>query len=149
MSPVSAPSVQRLGDAVLLQGQALAEVRHLLAIGLRERERRDAMPPSSGLRFLLAVISEAIAEGELLMSSPRHRSATLHAALTDSPMEEAMAEMTSDQVAAVLGVGRRQAQRLAGSIGSRRLGGVLVFDAGAVQSFAASRQRKDHHPHGR
>jgi hypothetical protein len=60
---LTAPAAQRLGSAVLLQGAPeLLELRYLLTLGLRERNRRDGMPASGAARQVLAVISEAITQ---------------------------------------------------------------------------------------
>lgn len=143
------PAMQRLGSAVLIQGPAaLLEVQHLLALGARERQHRDALPPSPGVRHLLALLAEAVAEHETTVSPPRHDGVVAGGGPGDSTVGK-VDEITSDQVAALLGVGRRQAQRLAGSIGSRKVpGGALVFDRCAVLAYAAQR-REDHDPHGR
>ena len=136
------PPVQRLGRAVLLQGPVLLEVRHLLALGARERQRRDALAPSPGLRHLLAVLSEAVAE-DGAMTPPRHGDVAAGAGPGDSGVER-VEEITTDEAAAILALGRRQVQRLAPSIGSRKVpGGALAFDRGAVLAYAAQRLERE------
>lgn len=142
---MTAPAMQRLGGAVLITtAPALAELRHTLALGARTRERRDGYPQSAGMRELLGLLSEAIAECE--MSRPRHGDVAPVAALEDSEEMGTLEELSTAQASALLGVGRRQTQRLAGEIGGRKVpGGALVFHRGAVEAHAALRQHEDTH----
>ena len=152
---VTAPAVQRLGSAVLLQGPALAEVLHLVALGARERERRNGLPASRRLRDLLAVLAETVAEDELVSPLsdrqyacsdmvPRHRD--IHERDDSADFDTSVMrrhEISTGEVAEVLGVSQRQVQRLASSIGSRRApSGRLVFDGLAVQAYAATRKEE-------
>jgi len=142
VTPAPAPPLQLLGGAVLIQGApALLEVQHLLALGARERQRRDALPPSPRVRLLLALLAEAAAADEAA-SPARHRDVAGSAVSTDSVAEK-VEGISTGEAAELLSLGRRQVQRLAPSIGARKVpGGALVYDRGAVSAYAAARRQE-------
>ncbi len=149
---MSAPATLRLGSSVLVSGAILREALYVLALGCRERDRRDGLPPSSRLRYLMSVLAEAAAEDELMsrssdVQSARSPAVSRHGDMEcglDSPDFEVSVmrchELTSREAAAVLGVGQRQVQRLASLLGGRRApSGRLLFDTLAVQAYATRR----------
>lgn len=150
-SVVRPPSVQRMGSAVVLQGTALLEVRALLALGVRERDRRDAVPPSQGIRLVLALLTEALAEAELL-SPPRQRDACSADGLRQSDVDQYVdwsdlqgqrRRIGSREAAVMLRNSQRTVQRAASSLGGRRgPDGRLSFDADVVLEYAADRDAR-------
>ncbi len=143
---MSTPPVQRMGTAVVLQDRALLEVRHLLALGVRERERRDAVPSSSTMRFLLALLTEAIAEQELV-SPPRQQDASSNGVPRHGDVDEYpdrsdfRRRIGSREAARLLRNSQRTVQRVASSLGGRRgPDGRYTFDADLVAEFAAERE---------
>jgi hypothetical protein len=139
--------VQRLEHIVVLQGAPLLELRHLLTLGARERLRRDGVPASPTLRYILAVTTAAI-DVASATSSEQVKDRTRHGDMTKGTDPSRLSwvdredEITTKEAAVLLGVGIRQVQRLASLIGSRRVNGALVFDRGAVTDFAAQRQQE-------
>jgi len=135
--------VQRLGASILVQGPALRELQYLLVLGARERQRRDALQASVGVRHLLALLAEAVDEDDPVTRA-RHGDVAGGAAPADSMVMGTPQEITTGEAAAILALGRRQVQRLTPSLGSRRVpGGALVFDRGAVEAYAAQRRQRD------
>jgi len=124
------PQVQRLGKALLIQGPAIALTAHLLQVGAeRVRDRNGTVLP--GTEQLVREAREAAG-----MSGERHR------VMVNPPDRE---ELTSEGVidareaAEMLGLGVRQVQRLAASLGAQRVGRTFVYDRGAVTAYAAHR----------
>jgi hypothetical protein len=142
---VNSQDVQPLGVAVLLQGAALAEIRHLALMGARDRQRRDGVPPSLTLRHALQVMTAAV-NVAAATSSVQVSEDTRHGDIAQGPKPAQLGmdgnAMSTREVAVLLGVGTRQVQRLASLIGFRRVNGALVFDRHAVNDFAAQRQRR-------
>ncbi len=140
---MTAPAVQRLGASILVQGPALRELQYLLVLGARERQRRDALQASVGVRHLLALLAEAVDEDDPVTRA-RHGDVAGGADSADSAVMGTPQEITTGEAAAILALGRRQVQRLASSIGARRVpGGAFVLDRAAVEGYAAQRRQKD------
>ncbi len=140
---MTAPAVQRLGASILVQGPALRELQYLLVLGARERQRRDALQASVGVRHLLALLAEAVDEDDPVTRA-RHGDVAGGADSADSAVMGTPQEITTGEAAAILALGRRQVQRLASSIGARRVpGGAFVFDKLAVAAYAAQRRQRD------
>lgn len=135
------PSAQRLGSAVLLQGPAVADVAHLVEVGLRARQARDGIAPTTRQ---LAVLRELRGARDDLAPSrtasrPRHRDAADGSGLARLAL--CPDELSTHAAAALLGVGVRQVQRLAPRLGARRQpSGALLYDRAAVLSEAATRR---------
>lgn len=132
-----APAVQALGSAVLLQGAALAEVLHLVAVGAQVRQRRDGIPPSPALQDLIAVLARAVDDSPLSPTRQRH----VVTAVTSEDLKSVGVPMGSREAAELLGLSVRQIQRSAAVLGGHRIGGRLVFDRDAVIAHQASRRQ--------
>lgn len=127
------PPLQRLGAAVLLQGPVLQQCRALVTKAVREASRRDGIPPSPMTRDLLQALSEAC---EMQPMSLARQGDTENS----RPLEEYEVELGigSQEASDLLGVSRRQIQRLAdaGKLESRRsTNGALVFDRAEVVTY--------------
>lgn len=141
--------MQRMGSAVLLQDTALLEVRHLLALGVREREQRNAVPPSHNVRLLLAMLTDAIAEMELV-SPPRQQTGcsadTPRQRDSDDQLDwsdlQGQRRIGSREAARMLRTSQRTVQRAASSLGGRRgPDGRLTFDVDLIVEYAATRDK--------
>ena len=126
------PPVQRLGDAVLIQGRALPTLTHLALLGARERARRGGVEPGGAVREWLQLLADA--------SHARHDGVVAD----DESAESALLEpIGAKEAATMLGIGVRQAQRIARSIGGRRCpGGAWEFERGAVVAYIAGRDER-------
>ena len=126
------PGVQRLGPAIVLQGAALVEVMGLVALGIRERSRRNGVNASPRLTNLLGEMGEA---ASWAMSSG-------HADVPKTPVLAGSdsVEIPTEEAAAMLALSDRQVRRLASTLGARKVHGALVWDRGAVAAYAAERQ---------
>lgn len=139
MRPVK-PPLQRFGDAVLVQtAPALAEVRHTLALGARTRERSDGIPPSSGMRHLLALLSEAIAEATLTADV---RSVGHAEVRCEAEMSQSNGWVDAATAARMLELTDRQTRRLAPHLGGHLVKGKWRFDRAAVVAEVQHRQKE-------
>ena len=129
------PAVQRFGSVVLLQGPAVLDVWHLVALGVRAAHR-DGIGLAR-VDHLQAVLAAAAAEVRATSEPGQRDVAQVPARATCDPSEP----LTTREVAVMLGVSPRQAQRMQAQLGARKLRSrVLIFDRGAVESY-----RADHH----
>ncbi len=130
------PTVQKLGRAVLLQGQAVVDTHLVFELGI-QRAGRDGINPAR-LAPLRSALAAAAAE-------VRATSGVGHADVRDepsAPVSEPTAPLTTREVATMLDISSRQAQRLAATLEARRLRtGVLVFDRYTVEAYIADRER--------
>lgn len=129
---MTAPAVQRLGPAVLLQGPAVLEMMRLTILGARLRSQRDGIAMPESTRCLIQALADAAAE----VSPTRHDDV---ASEPDPATWEQVTAMTTKEVAGMLQLSQRQAQRLAPALGGRKVGGVVLVDRDAVLSLAAQR----------
>lgn len=126
--PGSPPEVELLGSAVLLRGPIVAEVRRLLALGIRDAVRRDGLrPPARALR-LLAVLDAAAGVRADVRPLP------------DPPGPRTVDSMSTREVAETLGLSDRQARRLADRLGGIRTTAGWRFGAEQVRDAAATRR---------
>ncbi len=127
------PAVQRLGSAVLLQGPAVVDVWHLVALGVRAAHR-DGIGLAR-VDHLQAVLAAAAAEVRATSEPGQRHVAQLPVGALSDPSEP----LGSKEVAAMLGVSPRQAQRMQAQLGARKLRSrVLIFDRGAVEAYLAA-----------
>lgn len=130
------PAVQKLGSALLLQGQDVVDAWRLVELGI-QRAGRDGINPAR-LAPLRSALAAAAAE-------VRSMSGVGHADVRDepsAPVSEPTAPLTTREVATMLDISPRQAQRLATTLEARRLRtGVLVFDRATVEAYIAGREQ--------
>jgi len=132
---VTVPAVQRFGSVVLLQGPAVLDVWHLVALGVRAAHR-DGIGLAR-VDHLQAVLAAAAAEVRATSECGHGDVAQLPAGALSDPSEP----LTTGEVATMLGLSPRQTQRMARTLDARRLrSGRLLFDRGAVDAYLA-----DHH----
>jgi len=137
-----APAVQQLGSAVLLQGPAVVDVWHLVALGVRAAQR-DGIGLAR-VDHLQAVLAAAAAEVRATSGTGQCDVAQVPARATCDPSEP----LTTREAAAMLGLSTRQTQRMARTLGARQLrSGVYVYDRGAVDAYLIERNHHEgHHP---
>ncbi len=129
------PAVQQFGSAVLLQGPAVVDVWHLVALGVRAAHR-DGIGLAR-VDHLQAVLAAAAAEVRATSEAGQGDVAQEPARAGSDPSEP----LTTREVATMLGLSPRQTQRMARTLDARRLRcGRLLFDRGAVDAYLA-----DHH----
>lgn len=134
MSNSQVPPIQRLGDAVLLQGPILAELRWVLGVGINVVTRRDAVVPASMIA-LRAELNRAIAD--------RGDAATPQSADPESSVLEHDSDgISTVEAAAILGLQPRQVRHIHERLGGRRVGSTWVFDVEAVE--AEVQRRREH-----
>lgn len=95
----------RVGPVVLLAGPAVPAALYAVRVAQRER-RRDGLPPSRALDRLAGVLSPGG-----------------HEDMPAEPIDEPEPMMSTSEAAALLGVSRRQATRLAPQLDGRFTGG--------------------------
>ena len=127
------PPVLSLTGSVLLTGPALTDAYYLVAAGIRYT-RHNGHPIPARFETLLTVIGEQRAK-----SQPGQCDT-----LTPAPRQHCETEelIGSQQAADILGVSKRQTQRLAADLDGRLAGGHWVFDKKAVEAYAAQRNTK-------
>ena len=129
------PLVLKLGTAVLVQGEAVVDLHLLAEMGIRFA-RRDGIG-SARLEPLRAVLAETATQVRS-MSEAGHADVRAEPQPSESDMTE---PLTTQEVATMLHIGRRQAQRMATTLDAHRLRtGVLVFDRATVESYVAGRE---------
>ena len=112
------PSVQRLGDALLIQGDAVEGLRFAVAVALAAR-KRNGLPVPVPLAELAA---------ELAVGGQRDTTSKAH-----NDTEGRQAEWIDTQEAArMLGCSKRQARRQAPLLGGHLAGGRWLLDRRAV-----------------
>ena len=137
MTTVAVPAVQRLGSAVLLQGPAVVDVWHLVALGVRAA-RRDGIGLAR-VDHLQAVLAAAAAEVRATSGTGQCDVAQVPARATCNPSEP----LSTREAADLLGLSPRQTQRIARTLAARQLrSGRLIFDRGAVDAYLIER---NHH----
>jgi len=144
MNTPPAPAVQRLGSAVLLQGQAVLAAQGLIAIGVRETTRRDGISPSPGLQALLRVLSEVALDIRSESAPGRPQTVPIVADAASSTVQD---ELTTNEVATMLGIGARQVRRLAPGLGGHLVRGSWIFPRSAIDSTFHSRCNSNERDH--
>lgn len=104
------------GPAVILSGRWLAIARQAL-IAAQIARRRNGLPESRDYAHLICALTST-ASRERQPDPP------------DMPPSE---PMTSEQAARILGISKRQTQRIATQLGGRLIGGRWLLDPAAVQ----------------
>lgn len=143
MVDVTPPAAQQLGTAVLVQGAAVLDLWYLAALGVRVC-RRDGLLPVDRLKPMLDVLAATA-------TTVRQSSAgqvDVRPGLNSSESEHVLDKVTTAEVAQMLNVSHRQAQRITRQLGGRRgPGSALVVDRGAVEAHRQARQtdRRAHH----
>jgi hypothetical protein len=131
------PPVQRLGNAVLLQGPAILDAHYLVALGIRETARRDGIRASPRLQRIAEALASAAAD-------IRDASGIGHEDVPDSTDLEnsnPLDRISTFEAASILGIGARHTCRLAGVIGGRKgPGNAYTFDRAAVEAHAHRRK---------
>ncbi len=131
------PAVQRLGSAVLLQGPAVVDVWHLVALGVRAAQR-DGIGLAR-VDHLQAVLAAAAAEVRATSGTGQCDVAQVPARATCDPSEP----LSTREAADLLGLSPRQTQRMARTLDAHQLrSGRLIFDRGAVDAYLIER---NHH----
>lgn len=128
-----APSVQRLGNAVLLQGVAIHDAAYLIKLGLRVSSGRDGVHPSDRWLRLYRELQSAT-------SDTRNGAASSMPSAPDFPVED-LDLITTREAAMLLRLSLRQVQNLAPSLGARRVGRQLLLDRDLVTTEASRRNR--------
>ncbi len=137
MTAVAVPAVQRLGSAVLLQGPAVVDVWHLVALGVRAA-RRDGIGLAR-VDHLQAELAAAAAEVRATSGTGQCDVAQVPARATCDPSEP----LSTREAADLLGLSPRQTQRMARTLDAHQLrSGRLIFDRGAVDAYLIER---NHH----
>lgn len=127
---------QLLGAAVLLQGQSLRDVQRLVALGMREVERRDGIVPPARVAEVERLLRQAADLDRL-----RQRLSPGGRVLGESggvrPDWEPARRLTTRQAAAMLQLSERQVRRKAATLGGCLIGPILTFDGDLVAQLAA------------
>ena len=135
---MTAPAVQKLGSAVLLQGPAVHDVCYLVGLGLKYRAMMDGCSPREHHRRLLALLTDAAISRPV--SADGHADARQEVDLAESTRGDGPVQ--TDTAARMLGLTTRQVRRLADQLGGRRIGGTWVFDRAAVSAEAIRRREE-------
>lgn len=110
---------------VLVEAEHIAVLRYAVATAVREK-RRVGMAPSPALVELHQAAEHAYRQA---MSLTRHDDTP------PAPVEQPSTWIDTDQAARILGVTRRQAQRLARTLDARRVGQAWTFDPDRVHEY--------------
>lgn len=133
---MTTPAVQRFGDAVLLQGPAVAETAYLVNLGLRWRSTVDGAAPSAHHRRLLELLNDA-AEATISPGVLEDRTSDVR----EVPDESSLGVVIGSVAAArLLDLSPRHVTRLADHFSGQRRGGRWVFSRAAVLAEAARRK---------
>ncbi|MDV8022006.1 hypothetical protein [Rhodococcus sp. IEGM 1330] len=126
------PPVQTLGDAVLIQGEALALVQRAVEIMHARNSGRRSSLVFDTLRRRLGHAMDV----QAAMSSTRHDDTTLQESEPDSVLTE---QIGTRAAAEILGLTQRQCQRLVIELGGARCSGRWMFTRDAVHALKAER----------
>lgn len=125
------PGLQVLGDHVLVSGPALYRLALLADEGLRARRRAGTKDPASAADLVRVLARSAGA-------IQRQAEEALRAPVVTWDERKSDDLMTTAEVAKALGIDRRQAARLAGRLGARKVSGAanapLLFARDAVEA---------------
>lgn len=124
--------------AVMLHGRALREVYFLAATGLRSVERHcgaKGQVPEPGLRELVESIGRTVAADRAMT---RERRDAMTAAIASADSQDSI-PIDSSEAGRILGLSKRQTQRIARSLDGTLVGGRWLFDRSTVESYAAQR----------
>ncbi len=132
---VTAPDVQQLGDAVLIQGDALRALYIALHRAIRATSAAGHSP--ARLQAIQQQIHRALTTQ---MSDHGHPVAKSFDAQSESNCQGAAELMSVAEAAAELGVSERQMRRLAHDLG-QRVGASWAFNRIAVLALARAREK--------
>jgi hypothetical protein len=138
MSIDDQPPIQQLGSAILIQGdEGLTQLARCVLAQIREVQRNgySAEPYAQLLRTIHTA----------RMSQPRHEHANCQLVDAHSNSHGVDDWISVAAAAEVLGVTRRQVQRLAPGLSpgqARRIGNVWALRSGAVMALSEERKRK-------
>ena len=118
-----------LGPAVLVDGDTLPTLRWCVAVAVREKRRNGTRPGP-----ILAALDQAAAQA---MTASRQSDIP-----EPAPRPHSDQWLSTEQVADRLGISRRQAQRLAGTLDARRVGQTLMFDPDTVHEYATHKEHQ-------
>lgn len=123
------PALQRLGAAVLLQDLALRDTYYLVSLAISYRKRQGIRPDVR----VLALQTE--------LGAAVHADRLRHDDVAEAPIEQSQS-IGTDEAAALLGMSRRQVQRIARSLDGQRSrpGTTWVFDRRVVVAYRDSVQ---------
>ncbi|BBY54218.1 hypothetical protein H7J07_01380 [Mycobacterium koreense] len=132
------PPVQRLGGAVLLQGQSVVDAVYLLAQGIRAAQR-DGYPTArfEGLRRAMVAAYEF--QSEAAMSATRHGDV---AAEVDSSQSQCELISTTE-AASIAGLTVRQMQRWAQRGLGKKVGTRWLIDSDLLTAELAARRTEE------
>jgi len=138
--------VQQHGGAITVQGEVgLQLLAHCIRSAIREASARGVSTRALR-RFHATVIAALSATSGTAKSGTGHEVANSVTAATESNRRGASDWFDVAETAAVLGVGRRQAQRIAqklhGSGAARRIGTAWALRQAPVRALALERQRE-------
>jgi hypothetical protein len=127
------PTVLRFGDVLMLTGQSVVDAHLVFELGMREA-RRDGIT-ATRLDPLRAAYAATAAE--VRARSPRlPHDVPAHGRGTQSDRQQLVG---TTEVAIMLGVTRRHAARLAGTLDGQLYRGTWLFDLATVETYAAGR----------
>lgn len=121
---MTTPPIQRLGDAVLLQGRAVDAAYLAAAATIAQLSERDAPIPAP-LSSLLAVCRSA--------STNRHDDDA------PPPLPARSDQIDTNEAARLLDRTPRSVQRIARSLDGRKVGGTWIFDRTTVLDYRTLR----------
>jgi hypothetical protein len=133
--------LDQLGQAdprVILRGRALLATRYLVEQGIRRVQESDSIDPPRDLLELRSRLNRAAAEYR--MSLERRSNAPLAIDQATSTMDRR--PLSTAEAAKILKLSVRQVQRIALSIGARRVGRAFLFDPEVIIVLAAQRPEK-------
>ncbi len=135
-SIMSAPPVERLGDALLIRGEAVTALALLAARGAKAVAREDGTRvggvTAEVLTTLIAIARERPTAARGQMGRPPE-----HIATESYPD----ARGSTREVASLLGLSTRQTRRLANDLGARKIGRDYQWPLDVAQLYAAHRQQ--------
>jgi hypothetical protein len=123
---------------VILRGRALLAARYLVEQGIMRVQESDSIDPPRDLLELRSRLNRAAAEYR--MSLERRSGAPL--AIDQATSAMGRAPLGTAEAARVLKLSVRHVQRLAPSIGARRVGRAFLFDPETIKVHAAHRLEK-------
>ena len=135
--PLGGSGVLPLGNGqVLLRGHAVIDAAIAVNATIKSL-RREAIPPPRRLMILARALNLEAAVARTRQNDVAVDPDQSALCEVDVLMEPAL---TCREVAAVLNISLRQAQRLAPSLGARRVGGRWLIDHAAVADLASQRE---------
>jgi hypothetical protein len=126
--------VQLLGDAAILRGDAALDAYRVMTEGIDLVCRRDGIAPSSRLVQTVAALKAAALASQIARADTADI-ADVRDERTPRSFLRSGERVGVEEVARLLGVGHRQARRLAPSLGGRKTTRGWVFDLGLVQAY--------------